>query len=116
MARGAHVPRAEWNLAAAGEGRRGSTCDLALVQAPLVRVPHHVDSAGGTERGGKRLRLNPLRFAELSNSRPEGFPSGLNIPGLSNQRPFPERSVGMLSTVTPYYRTAVFEGLNGYLR
>jgi hypothetical protein len=47
------------------------------------------------ERGGKRLRLNPLRFAELSNSRPEGFPSGLNIPGLRNQRPFPERSVGM---------------------
>jgi hypothetical protein len=68
------------------------------------------------ERGGKRLRLNPLRFAELSNSRPEGFTSGLNIPRLSNQRPFPERSVGMLSTVTPYYRTAVFERLNGYLR
>src|SRR5882724_1712039 len=62
------------------------------------------------ERGGKRLLLNPLRFAELSNSPPEGFPSALNIPVLSEQRSFPAHSVETLSTVTLYYRTAVFQG------
>lgn len=62
------------------------------------------------ERGGKRLLLNPLRFAELSNSPPEGFPSALNIPVLSEQRSFPSHSVETLSTVTLYYRAAVFQG------
>src|SRR2546430_162025 len=66
------------------------------------------------ERGGKRLLLNALRLAEFSNSPPTGFPSGLNILVLSNQCSFPARSVEMLSTITLYYRTAVFQDRNCY--